>query len=204
MKFAEINEMFSKKVAEYLNNGYVLNPTTMGGHQGEIVKIDLNNGHEVVRIWLDRVHADNFHFREGIALTVGRTIKNEYVHPVDMNRYDCLWHNDLEIVEVQTFWQMEREYRKVDWYIEGDEGLAALGITSERHKREYLNCEGEIKEIHFDRSKYRIALNIIRKMPYNKTKKLSDIESFYMITRTGHRAKFFAILKGRKIELLKA
>ena len=36
MKYADINAIFTAKVAEYIGNGYVINSASMSGHQGEI------------------------------------------------------------------------------------------------------------------------------------------------------------------------
>ena len=78
MKAKDIEKIYTAKVAEYLAKGYTINPATMSGHQGEIAKIDLKKGDEIIRILLDRAHCwdreENFKI-EGVVLRVGRIFR---------------------------------------------------------------------------------------------------------------------------------
>ena len=47
MKFAEINAIYSNKIATMIGAGYLINTTTMNGSQGEIAHIDLRKENEV-------------------------------------------------------------------------------------------------------------------------------------------------------------
>lgn len=53
MKFESINLRYTEVIAEWLAKGYTINFATMSGHQGEISKIDLTDGKEIIRIMLD-------------------------------------------------------------------------------------------------------------------------------------------------------
>ncbi len=199
MKFAEINEMFSAKVAEYLTNGYVMHPYTMAGHQGEIAKVDMCNGHEVIRVWLDKVHADTFHFRHGVRLTVGRCTDERLIKERGYLWEDTMWCDRMEVVEQKVFWQMNgKDWRETDWYIEGEDGIAAMKKTDDRCERKYI---GNAKETHFDLSMFRIALKMVRKTPFNKTKRLADIEDFWKVGRQFEKPTYYAKVKGVRVKL---
>ena len=200
MKFAEINAKFSAKVAEYLNKGYVIHPYTMGGHQGEIAKVDLSNGQEVIRIWLEKVHADTIRFRYGIRMTVGCNTDERMIEDRGFVWQDTMWNNKMEVVEQFDYWQMIKpDCRDYDWYIEGDEGIAALKKGDERSE---LKCRrSERKETHFDSSMFPIALKLVRKTPFNKTKRLADIEDFWKVGRKFEKPTYYAKVKGVQVKI---
>ena len=52
MKKNDIRTAYTQKVAELLAQGYTIFPDTMSGHQGEIAKVDLTNGSEILRVLL--------------------------------------------------------------------------------------------------------------------------------------------------------
>ena len=73
MKKHEIEAIFTAKVQEYIAKGYTISTTTMSGHQGEIAKIDVTNGEELIRILLEGMHEWNHEDRreiEAVVLTV--------------------------------------------------------------------------------------------------------------------------------------
>ena len=50
MKYIDINQNFTAKVAEYIAKGYTINTATMSGSQGEVAHVDLTDGKQVVRV----------------------------------------------------------------------------------------------------------------------------------------------------------
>ena len=54
MKYSDINKMFTTEVNKYLAQGYYFNTSTMPGSQGELGKVDLTNGVEIICVVLDR------------------------------------------------------------------------------------------------------------------------------------------------------
>ncbi len=137
MKFAEINAIYSAKVASMIGAGYIINTTTMNGSQGEIAHIDLRKGNEVIRVYL---HSEMTHnYKEGIygdqiILTVGRCTDKDVIAMTKYSSHATIWNNKLEVVEERVFWKMES--RSDDWYIEGDEGKAAVKKNGERSYHE--------------------------------------------------------------------
>jgi len=143
MKFEDINAIYSMKVAELIAEGYTINTATMGGSQGDIAAIDLRKGTDVLRVRLHKEMAHHFgedrFWGDCIALTVGRCTDERIIEATGCSHGLTIWNNRLETVEERVFWIMGRQE---EWYIEGEEGKAALrksnsryGNRDERHER---------------------------------------------------------------------
>lgn len=133
MKFAEINAIYTAKVAEFIAAGYQINTNTMNGSQGEIAKVDLRKGDEVIRVLLDTEH---HHFRETVILVVGRNTDESIAKSTERSGWNTIWNQHLEIIEKRTFWQMQKDYREIDYYLEGEEGQEAIERSRSRHTHE--------------------------------------------------------------------
>ena len=136
MKYADINALFTAKVAHYLTNGYVINSASMAGHQGEIAKVDLRNEREIIRVWFGTAHKN---FRDGLTVMVGRCTDERLLAPLTARRSDTIWTDNLEVIESRTFWQMQKSYRETDFYIEGDAGIEAIEKHEKRCEMRYFN-----------------------------------------------------------------
>ena len=97
MKRAELNTIFTAKVNEYLAKGYTFNTETMSGHQGEIAKVDLTNGEEIIRVIMERKHS--WELGECFTITVGRATE------VEPGITDTIWNNKLEVLGQEIFHQ---------------------------------------------------------------------------------------------------
>lgn len=102
MKKTELNTIFTAKVNEYLVKGYTFNTESMAGHQGEIAKIDLTNGEEVIRVVMEDGPAwdkeKNLFLNDKITITVGRATE---VH------FDTIWNKDLEVLDQEIFYKAD-------------------------------------------------------------------------------------------------
>ena len=132
MKSYEIESIYTAKVAEYLGKGYTINPGTMAGHQGEISKIDLKKGDDVIRILLENTHAwdraDEVEV-EGVVLKVGRS--HEKLDPRrPFDTWQTIWSDNLEILEQRTFYQIRRE---ADFFTEDFEEYKAMKTRQHEH-----------------------------------------------------------------------
>lgn len=151
MKQTEIEAIFTAKVTEYINKGYTFSLTTMNGSQGEIAKVDVRKGEEVIRIMLEQKseHVTEFRTGECVVLTIGRSIvEDKNRRPFDTFG-TTLWNNRLEVIEQRKFFQIDPE---ADYFIESrEEFIKMLNKQFERysnHNRyshEYL--DGEALEI---------------------------------------------------------
>lgn len=54
MKYIDINKRFTEIVSEYIAAGYTLNTASMNGSEGEISKVDLTDGKEILRVLVRR------------------------------------------------------------------------------------------------------------------------------------------------------
>lgn len=110
MKHTEIEAIFTAKVAEYIQQGYTFSTTTMAGSQGEIAKVDLRKGDEVIRVLLENKHEYDrgTHMqRDMVVLTIGRSIENVIR---DDRPFDTMgptfWNKNMDIIEQRQFYQI--------------------------------------------------------------------------------------------------
>ncbi len=127
MKSTEINAIYAAKVAQFLNAGYQINTNTMNGSQGEIAKIDFRKGNEVIRVLLhqETIWGENFRTAEAIVLTVGRCDDERVINASGFGRDAIIWNERLDVIEKRIFFKIGSR-RDADWYLEGEEGEAAM------------------------------------------------------------------------------
>lgn len=139
MKYADINKRFTEVVAEYIVKGYAINTMTMRGHQGEISKVDMTNGKEIIRIMLNNTNDYNNHLY-GIELVVGRATGRAKPHMND--DWATVWNKELEVLTSEMFYQIGE--RGSDYYGTAEEAKAA---EQTRYERYWARCEGNVIEI---------------------------------------------------------
>lgn len=102
-----ISELVTAKVNEYLAKGYIMNLETMNGSQGELARIDLTDGNEIIRVYAtknipeltDKKLANvDYEYK----VVVGRVTSDE-IKP-HTKSYHTIWNNDLEVIEEQTLY----------------------------------------------------------------------------------------------------
>ena len=91
MKYSDINKMFTTEVNKYLAQGYRFNTASMNGSQGELAKVDLTNGTEIIRI---------------VARTFGRVAEKEGIRPDVAYCVNTIWNGRLEQVSSQRFYEV--------------------------------------------------------------------------------------------------
>ena len=121
MKQNELNVIFTAKVAEYIGNGYIINVDTMGGSQGEIGKVDLRKGNEIIRVVMSsELNYDTY--LDDMVIRVGRTTtENSSI------RIGIIWERDLENIEELRWCKVGK-----DWFVSMDE---AKDIASKKLAR---------------------------------------------------------------------
>lgn len=102
-----IDSIFTTIVTDYIVNEYVINTETMSGNQGEIGKVDLRKGDEIIRVFLQNEFDSKNEFRSFIGLTVGKAIREEW------NR-NTIWNSDLEVVKTFRFYKVEDNLYEAD------------------------------------------------------------------------------------------
>lgn len=138
MKSTEINAIYAAKISEFLNAGYQINTNTMNGSQGEIAKIDFRKGNEVIRVMLhqETIWGDNFRTAEAIVLTVGRCDDERVINARGFGRDAIIWNERLDVIEKRIFFKIGSR-RDADWYLEGEEGEAAMEKYYSRLRAKY-------------------------------------------------------------------
>ena len=108
----DIEKVYTDTIKDYLNKGYRIYYSTMGGSQGEIAKIDLTNDNEVIRILLD---SKTEHYREHpihkymdldyFTIIVGRNTDKLCGDSFS----DIIWNEHLELISEIRFYKIGRK-----------------------------------------------------------------------------------------------
>lgn len=168
LKAKDIQIMYSEKVESYLRKGYIINTESMSGHQGEICKVDLRKGNEVIRVVLlgcAWVRNDDGDFEDYIVL---QTLRYESTSDRLKDR-ETLWMNKGELVEEVRFYEIS-SYKEV-YTMDHEEYKRCRKLRYQRSDRRYVRDQSEIK---FDPKK---LIKIVNSKKGFKTAKQTDIQS---------------------------
>lgn len=99
-KKQDIDRIFTEKVSELIAQGFQINPATMGGSQGEIARVDLCKGDELIRVLLES-RSGWGEYPDYLSLTVGRC--TEPLRNDSFNTHEIIWNHKLEIVSEIKF-----------------------------------------------------------------------------------------------------
>ena len=192
MKQIDIESIMTAKVTEYISKGYVLSPATMSGHQGEIGKIDLHKGTEVIRILLTTEYESCVRTLgriDSIMLTVGRVEHKRNDRP--FSTWNTIWNDKLEVIEQRQFYQIDE---RADFFTEDFQEYAAMKQVQLKriiaYDRAYDNPETEMPE-----AAKKVAVRYIKRKLHKSrvsskdvkvTKKIVGEESRYYITYFSH------------------
>lgn len=180
MKFSEINKAFTGKVAEWMAKGFHINTATMSGHQGEISKIDMTDGKEIIRINLasgsEIVHEGKngvvrSYWLDYVELTVGRDTSG--CEADGASTCGTLWTNELAVSE--TFrWYVIGEKRGGKWYGTKEEAIACQDKAIDRRlARKLSDVDAELGD-----AAKKAVLSYVRRQKGCATCKLADIKVF--------------------------
>ena len=172
----DIEAIFTEKVNEYIQKGYVFSPATMSGHQGEIGKVDLRNDSEIVRVLLisERdYHADT----KAVVLTVGRVERKERRgHEFD-TMAPTIWNNKLDVIEQRTFYMISERAEVFT------EDLAEHeAVVKKQNARMHERYSRKTKRFTSDAMR-KAVLPFVRRQDKCKRMKLSDIEAIAKVER---------------------
>lgn len=178
MIYKEIEAIYTKKVAEYIAKGYIINTCTMPGHQGEIAKVDFRKGKEVIRVLFTE---DSWNTFDTFVILVGRSTETCTNH-----RYDTIWNNRLEIIERIEFFKVTEGYAAETI----EEFKSIINKQYDRRNKRYRAN----RTVMSDAAK-NIVLPFIKRQPRCKSCKVSDIkvekiigryENSYVVTAKGY------------------
>lgn len=171
MKQDDINRIFTGKVAELIAKGYQINTGSMNGSEGELAKVDLCKGSEILRVLLERGHDHDSVCGEYVSIRVGRN-----TDPIRDLWRDTIWNGHLQTVS-------EIKLAKITdtFFTDMDEGGRINRKRLARWKARAGMC-WKCRALG-DASKS-IALRWIQKQPRMKSCRLEDIESVTRVNRS--------------------
>ena len=197
MKYESINRKFTETVAGWITKGYVVNTSTMGGSQGEIAKVDLTDGKEVIRVLLtsfgrpcDRIGERCYYF-DGVTLTVGRV--TDKVTPNGCDTWDTVWNQHLDILSSEQFYEIGKHRGgTVRWYGTREEAIAQQDKASARYVAQRVEKSHDLTE-----KGRKIVLPFVRRQPQCKSVRLSEIEEVTRndcVNRAGRQFTQYVVL----------
>ena len=184
MRKTELNNIFTAKVNEYLAKGYTFHTDSFSGHQGEIAKVDLTNGEELIRILLEMENGswdDPFH--KWYQVRVGRVTEKNWNNS---EWTPTIWNNELENISLEKFYVAD-EYGKGKkvWLMTEEEAQAAeeaKKLHTERKRRYSLN-----RVVNFNKGEnptlFKALLPYINRQAGCKSIKVRNIEVVQKTTR---------------------
>ena len=200
MKKQAIREAFTQKVSELLAQGYTLFPDTMSGHQGEIAKVDLSNGSEILRVLLtcDRRYDrdEDGYWGDTVVLTVGKASADTRIYPGWSD--GTIWNNRLEVrsqiewADVGDSWKR----RGGEWYTTLEEGGRIMKVRHARYQAQDRPIREELGEAYKS-----AALGWLRRQPRMKSCRLEDIEKMERVQLDDGTRRFEIRAKGRTFTL---
>ena len=186
MNIIEIGKLFSERVNEYMSKGYGFSINTMSGLQGETAKVDLTDGKDFIRVYVERHY---FSTGNTINIVVGRAKNVNF-----RDSYEFVWKESLEIISEDVFYEIGS---KGDYYGTKEEAVTA---SNKRYQRRLARCKNNDFVV-FDSKEIRK-----RFLPYAqehiwgcKSAKLSDV-SVYKENRFGHYV-YYVGCRGRSCRL---
>lgn len=205
MKYKSIDARMTEIVADFIRNGWLLNTNSFSGHQGEVAKVDLTNGTDVVRIVLDAFsqfsdgESDNIteYYISGYRITIGYGDKRDCFHPHDPLGYSPLWTVHLQNSVSECFYCLGATYRSVNWFTTNKE--EAIEAYRLRFKR-YAN-KGSLPPHHeLPDAARKVALRILRRKKGMKSLPLNMVDSVCTTGANGISG-FYAVVGGKRISL---
>ena len=169
MKKAELNNIFTAKVTEYLNTGnYTIYTKTMSGSQsGEITHIDLTDGKKITRIFLGNgccsLSEEYYSTTDYFTITVGTAPLEE------AEAGWTVWNDYLDIIEEEVYYCSK--YNS-DWLVSKEEAIA-------NKEKAHSRWEARIDKISFidctNKATIKALLPYINKQPGCKSIKARHI-----------------------------
>ncbi len=173
MRFTDINQRYTEIVTGYIAQGYTINTATMSGSQGEYAKIDLTDGSEIIRIYLDSFSEwGDIYSVEGFEIVVGKSVDNVPANQED--RFGTIWSSHLEIIQKERFYAVGRDRGNGRYFTGMEEAIAADKLRVAR----YIARNKDRKTVNLNSKAMDIAKRIIRKQFGVKRIIESDITIF--------------------------
>ena len=178
----DISRIYTSKIAELLSAGYQINPWTMSGSQGEIAKVDLTNGSEIIRVLIEKSYDISINVNAVVTVTIGRVVR----------QYGRIaWNSHLEVRSQIKFAQIAEDY-----YTTYDEGVK----IGEKRAQRFARCANRPSPDLSDAYKM-IALRWIQRKPHMKSCQLKDIKRMIRRNDGCGRNRYHITAKGKDFSI---
>lgn len=172
----DISRIYTSKIAELLSSGYQINPWTMSGSQGEIAKVDLTNGSEIIRVLIETSY--EFPIGNIVTITIGRVVEQGGL---------TIWNDCLEVCSQIKFAQIVEDY-----YTTYDDGVKIGEKRTQRFARRANWPSPDLSDAY-----KMIALRWIQRKPRMKSCQLKDIKRMTRIMDGCGRNRYHITAKGK-------
>lgn len=164
----QVCEIFTKKVAEYIGNGYIITPDSFSGSDGTS-RVDLVKDNHFIRIYMDEVYE-----RDGDLLKF--VVCEKKLTPYASKRIysqDVVWTSDMTVIE-ETEFRILNKYSKNIWYVTEEEYREIMDRTKDRRNNRVYNFGYTMVRLPEEAKK--IVLPFIHRKPKCKSVKVKDIK----------------------------
>lgn len=172
----DISRVYTAKIAELLSAGYQISPWKMSGSQGEIAKVDLTNGSEIIRVLIEASY--EFPIGKLVTITIGRVVEQGEL---------TIWNHHLEVCSQIKFAEIAEDY-----YTTYDEGVK----IEEKRAQRFARCANWPSADLSDAYKM-IALRWIQGKPRMKSCQLKDIKRMIRMDDGCGRNRYRITAKGK-------
>lgn len=161
---AELNKVFSDKVAELLRKSYIIDTDHMSGSQGEIAKVLFIKDNAHYQLIMESKNEYTIYYGESVVIRFGKYNEDEStVYP----------HSTLWISRFDTTWSMTVIKITENYYVTEE-----LAQTFRTKKESRMGAQYSTKSNAVDLNRYgKVLLACVRKQKGFKSLKLTDILS---------------------------
>lgn len=196
MKQHDIEAIMTAKVTEYIAKGYVLSPATMSGHQGEIGKVDLHKGTEVIRILLTTEYESCVRTLgriDSVMLTVGRVEQKRNDRP--FSTWNTIWNDKLEVIEQRQFYQIDE---RADFFTEDFQEYAAMKQVQLKRMRDNYEGYGD-PETELPEAAKQIAVRYIKRKLGKSRVSVNDVKAVRKTNRRTGKSSYCIVYRASKV-----
>ena len=197
----DIENIYTDTVREYLDNGYRIYYSTMGGSQGEIAKVDLTNDNEVIRILLG---SKTEHYREHpihkymdldyLTIIIGRNTDKLRGDSFS----DIIWNEHLELISEIRFYKIGRKNNS--FFGTKQEAIEAMCKYYDRLTP--IDYWYDTKKIIFNSNKAKnIVLPFVKRQYKCKSITIKDIEKIEKVICRNKNVSYIITARGKQYKM---
>lgn len=200
----DIENVYTNTIKEYMDKGYRIYYSTMGGTQGEIAKIDLTNDKEIIRILINskveyyREHPIHKYMDlDYLTIIVGRNTDKLWGNHFS----DIIWNEHLELISEIRFYKIGRKNN----YFFGTKQEAIDAMCKYYDRFGFRNLyDKDRDEIIFSDKAKEIILPFIKRQRKCKSinvKQIEEVKKVIYYNRKNIEVHYFVKAKGQVFKI---